>query len=527
LTAATGAAFEPDDDSVAVVIGSGAGGGVLAHELTARGIRVVLLEAGKHIPKEEFRNDELFAYQQLSWLEPRTASGSWAVAKFSPDLPAWSVRAVGGTSIHWGALAFRMREYEFRARTTYGEIEGAALADWPVQLAELAPFYARAEARLGVTGTNEIPLLPVTNNYKVLWNGATRMGYRRVANDRHAINSLPRDGRSSCLQLGFCSQGCKSGAKWATLYAEIPRALATGKLELRAECTALRIEHDSKGRASAVVYADASGAEQRQKARFICVAASAVETPRLLLNSTSSRFPQGLANSSGLVGAHFMKHVTASVFGLFAEPVHMNRGVTMCGTVYDEDRFDAQRGFAGGYLMQGVNMGLPFLAAVSKPGAWGRDFTRYLEKYAHLAGVWLNGEDLPREINRVRLHAERKDRFGMPIADIHVDEHTNDVAIRQHFYAQAAQLMRAAGATDVMQGSTLPASHLMGTCRMSKNPARGVLNSFGRTHDVPNLFVSDGSSFVTSSAENPTLTIVALALRQAGEIERLMGAREI
>jgi choline dehydrogenase-like flavoprotein len=218
--------FELDDDSVVVVIGSGAGGGVLADELTARGIKVVMLEAGKHIAQDDFRNDELFAYQQLSWLEPRTASGSWAVAKFSPDLPAWSVRAVGGTSIHWGALAFRMRDHEFAARSRYGAVDGAALADWPVTAAELAPHYARAETRLGVTGTNDIPLLPVTNNYKVLWNGAKRMGYQRIANDRHAINSVPRDGRSVCLQLGFCSQGCKSGAKWSTLYAEIPRALA-------------------------------------------------------------------------------------------------------------------------------------------------------------------------------------------------------------------------------------------------------------------------------------------------------------
>jgi choline dehydrogenase-like flavoprotein len=360
-----------------------------------------------------------------------------------------------------------------------------------------------------------------------LWNGATRMGYSQVANDRHAINSLPRDGRAACLQLGFCSQGCKSGAKWSTLYAEIPRALATGKLELRAECTALKIEHDAKGRASAIVYADSTGQQQRQKARVVCVAASAVETPRLLLNSASDKFPNGLANSSGLVGAHFMKHVTASLFGVFEKPVHMNRGVTMSGTVYDESRLDTQRGFAGGYLMQGVNMGLPFLAAVSKPGAWGRDFTRYLEKYAHLAGVWLNGEDMPRAGNRVRLHAERKDRFGLPIADVYVDEHANDEAMRAHFYKQAAELMRAAGATDVMQGSTLPASHLMGTCRMSRAPSSGVVNAFGRAHDLRNLYVSDGSTFVTSSAENPTLTIVALAIRQAGEIARAMTAREL
>ncbi|HSN72252.1 MAG TPA: GMC family oxidoreductase, partial [Steroidobacteraceae bacterium] len=465
--------FAHDDASVVVVIGSGAGGGVLASELCRLGVPVVLLEAGKRYSIADFRNDEWFAFQQLSWLDKRHASGTWAPAQNSPDFPAWTVKAVGGTSVHWGALAFRMREHELRARTTYGAIEGTTLVDWPVSSSELAPWYAKAEDALGVTGTHGIPLLPVSNNYIVLHAGAKRAGYARIANDRHAINSRPRDGRPSCLQLGFCSQGCKTAAKWSTLYTAIPQAERTGRLDLRSECTALRIATDEKGRAVGVEYVDREGSRHLQRARVVCLAAGAIETPRLLLLSESSRHPDGLANGSGQVGRNFMKHVNGSVFGLFEKPVHMERGVQMCGTVYDEDGHDPKRGFAGGYLMQGVSLGLPFLAAVAKPGAWGRDFTRFLEQYSHLSGIWLNGEDMPRAGNAITLHATTRDAHGLPVANVHVDEHPNDLALRAHFYRQARGVLEAAGATDVLEGGSLPASHPMGTCRMSAAPEGG------------------------------------------------------
>jgi choline dehydrogenase-like flavoprotein len=512
--------FALDDDSLAVVIGSGAGGAVLAHELCRRGKRVVLLEAGPRLTIDDFRNDELFAFRQLTWFDPRGVSGSWSVAQTSPGFPAYTVKAVGGTTVHWGALAFRMQRHELAAKSTYGEIAGADLADWPVPFAELERYWDLAERRLGVTGTRGLPRLPVTNSYKVLWHGGTRVGYRRIANDRHAINSVPRDGRPPCVQLGFCGQGCKTSAKWSTLYTEIPRAEATGRFELRQSCTALRIEHDKRGRANGVLYADGSGARRLQKAAVVCVAANAIETPRLLLNSASGRFPQGLANDSGCVGRFYMKHVNASIFGLFDRPVHMNHGVQMSGTIYDESVHAPERGFAGGYLMQGVQVGIPFLTAVIRPGAWGREFTKFVEAYPRLAGIWLNGEDLPRADNRVTLHASLKDGYGLPVANVHVDEHPNDLAMRRHFYSRGGAVLRAVGATDVLEGSPLPASHNMGTCRMSAKEGRGVTDAWGRTHEVPNLYVCDGSVFPTSSSRNPTLTIVALAIRQAERIAR-------
>lgn len=512
--------FRLDDDSVAVVIGSGAGGATLAHELCRRGRSVVCLEAGPRLTAADYRNDEFFAFQQLTWLDKRTTSGNWSVARTSPTLPVYTVKAVGGTTNHWGALAFRMQPHELEAKRRYGAVEGADLADWPIPLAELERWWSLAEERLGVTGTHGIPLLPVTNNYRVFEYGARRAGYARVANDRHAINSRPRDGRPGCLQLGFCGQGCKSTAKWSTLYTEIPRAEATRRLDLRERCTALQIEHDARGRASAVVYVDADGRRQRQRAALVAVAGNAIETPRLLLNSASARFPRGLANGSDRVGRCYTKHLSTSVWGLFDRPVHMNRGVTMGGTIYDESRLDPSRGFVGGYLLQAVQLGVPFLAGVIQPAGWGREFTRFVENYDHLSGIWMNGEDLPRADNRITLHPTEKDAHGLPIANVHVDEHANDVAMREHFLQRAEAVLRAAGAKDVLRGVPLAASHNMGTCRMSVRPEDGVTDPYGRAHEVPNLYVTDGSLFPTSSAQNPTLTIVALALRQAERIAR-------
>ena len=515
--------FDLEDQSVAVIVGSGAGGATLANELCQRGKNVVCLEAGPRLTVADYRNDEFFAFQQLTWLDRRSTSGDWSVAKTSPAMPAYTVKSVGGTTNHWGALAFRIQAHELKARSRYSVLPGADLADWPVKLAELEPYWSRAELRMGVTGTHGIPRLPVTNNYKVFDYGARKAGYRHVANDRHAINSVPRDGRPACLQLGFCGQGCKSTAKWSTLYTEIPRAEATGRLDLRPGCMAIRIEHDMRSRATGVVYVDAGGQQHLQRAALVAVAANAIETPRLLLNSASARFPQGLANGSGWVGRGYMKHVSASVWGLFDKPVRMNHGVTMGGTIYDEGRFDVKRGFAGGYLLQAAQVGLPFLAGVIRPDAWGPEFTRYLDQYDHLSGIWMNGEDLPRFTNRVSLHPTEKDALGLPIPNVHVDEHPNDVAMREHFYLNAEAVLQAAGARSVMRGAPLAASHNMGTCRMSARPDDGVTDAYGRSHEVANLYISDGSLFPTSSAENPTLTIVALALRQAENISTHFG----
>ena len=341
-----------------------------------------------------------------------------------------------------------------------------------------------------------------------MYNGAKRIGYKDVHTGRMAINSRARDGRPPCLQLGFCFQGCKSGAKWSTLYAEIPKAEETGLLELRPESMALQIEHDESGKVTGVLYADAAGNQHVQKARAVCVACNSIESPRLLLNSASDMFPDGLANGSGQVGRNYMRHTTGSVYAIFDQPVRMYRGTTMAGIITDESKHDTSRGFAGGYELETLSLGLPFMAAFLEPGAWGPEFSSAMEDYDHMAGMWIVGEDMPQESNRVTLHAEEKDQWGLPIPNVHFDDHANDLAMRNHAYKQGRAVYDAVGATRVFETPPYPSTHNLGTNRMSERPEDGVVNKWGQSHEVGNLFVSDGSQFTTGAAENPTLTIV-------------------
>ncbi len=521
------AKFDLNDDGVVVIVGSGAGGGTLGNELAQKGAKVVILEAGARHEIPDFINDEWASFAQLAWTDMRTTSGTWLVHRDFPNLPAWIVKSVGGSTVHWAGASLRIEPHEFKTRTTYGDIAGANLLDWPLTAEEMAPWYARAEDKMGTTTTNNIPGLPGNNNFKVLQAGATKLGYTQVNTGRMSINSQPRDGRGSCQQIGFCFQGCKSGAKWSTLYTEIPKGEATGRLEVRPNSMALRIEHNAAGRATGVLYADENGNHQLQKARVVAVAGNSIESPRLLLNSASSMFPDGLANSSGQVGRNYMRHLTGSVYATFGKPVHMYRGTTMAGIVRDEARNDPKRGFVGGYELETLSLGLPFYAAFLNPGAWGRSFTSAMDDYANTAGLWIVGEDLPQETNRVTLDPTMKDKHGLPVASVHFDDHPNDVAMRNHAFRQGSAIYEAVGATRTFPTPPYPSTHNMGTNRMSEKPRDGVVNRFGQTHDVANLFVSDGSQFTTSAACNPTLTIVSLAIRQADHISGQMARGEL
>ncbi len=521
------APYDLNDGTVVVVIGTGAGGGTLANELAQKGIDVVALEAGGRYLPDDYINDEWPSFGQLAWTDTRTTSGTWRVARDFSGLPAWIVKAVGGSTVHWAGASLRLQEHEWKARTTYGDVAGANLLDWPIDAAEMAPWYDKAEDKMGVTRTHGIPGLPGNNNFKVLEAGAKALGYTEVHTGRMAINSQPRDERPACHQVGFCFQGCKFGAKWSTAYTEIPAGEKTGHLEVRERAHALLIEHDDKGRVTGVVYADKEGNRQRQAARAVCVAGNSIESPRLLLNSHSSMFPDGLANSSGMVGRNYMRHMTGSVYAIFPQPVRMWRGTTMAGIVQDEARFDASRGFVGGYELETLSIGLPFMAAFLDPGAWGREFSSAMDGYENMAGLWIVGEDMPQLTNAVTLHAEIKDQYGMPVPNVHFDDHPNDAAMRNHAYRQGAAIYDSVGAVRTFPTPPYPSTHNLGTNRMSGKPADGVVNKWGQAHDISNLFVSDGSQFTTGAAENPTLTIVALAIRQADYIASQMSSGAI
>ena len=521
------ATYDLTDDSVVVIIGSGAGGGTLANELCQKGVKVVLLEAGKRTEMEDFVNNEWESFGMISWLDSRSTSGSWRVHNDFGGLPAWICKTVGGSTVHWAGASLRFQEHEFKDKTTYGDIPGANLLDWPITLADLEPYYAKAEDKMGVTRTNGIPGLPGNNNFKVMEYGAKKIGYKEVHTGRMAINSQPRDGRGSCQQIGFCFQGCKSGAKWSTLIAEIPKAEETGKLELRPQSQVLKINHDDSGKVTSVVYADKDGKMQEQKARVVCVAGNSIESPRLLLNSASAKFPDGLANSSGMVGKNYMRHTTGSVYSIFEKPVHMYRGTTMAGIVQDEAINDPKRGFVGGYELETLSLGVPFMGAFLDPGAWGKEFAQHMEMYSHMAGMWIVGEDMPQESNRITLNTDVKDQFGMPTPNVHFDDHANDVAMREHAFKQGFAIHGASGAIKSLRTPPYPSTHNLGTNRMSEKAQDGVVNKHGQTHDIKNLFVSDGSQFTTGAAENPTLTIVTLAIRQADFIADQMSKNEI
>ena len=518
------APFELSDYSVVVIIVTGAGGGVLANELAQKGVSVVALEAGgRHLP-QDFINDEWDSFGQLAWLDPRTTSGDWRVAKDFSGLPAWIVKSVGGTTQHWAGASLRFQEHEWKAKTNYGDVQGASLLDWPIDASEMDPWYTKAEDKLGVTRTGDRPGLPGNNNYKVFEAGAKALGYEQVHTGRMAINSDDKRDRLMCQQTGFCFQGCKWGAKWSAGYVDIPEGEATGNLEVRSESHVARILHNDAGKVTGFEYFDKDGNLQMQKARVVCVAGNSYESPRLLLNSASAMFPDGLANSSGQVGRNYMRHMTGSVYGVFDKPVKMWRGTTMAGIIQDESRHDPSRGFVWGYELETLALGLPFMAAFLDPGGWGREFTTALDQYENMAGMWIVGEDMPQETNRVTLNTDVKDQHGLPVVNVHFDDHPNDIAMRNHAYQQGQAIYDAVGATRTFPTPPYPSTHNLGTNRMSENARDGVVNRWGQTHDIANLFVSDGSQFTTGAAENPTLTIVALAIRQADHLAREMSA---
>ena len=283
----------------------------------------------------------------------------------------------------------------------------------------------------------------------------------------------------------------------------------------------------SSGKVTGVTYFDADGELQRQKARLVCVAGNGIETPRLLLLSDSSKFPHGLANSAGQVGRNYCHQIIGFVWGIFDKPVYSWRGATLAGVIEDEVKNDPSRGFVGGYRIELCTLDLPTLPLVGMPYGWGRDFASLMENYRNMAGMLINGEDMPRAQNRITLNRDVKDAFGLPVANVHVDEHPNDQAMRKHAQTQMSRVYESIGAKRVVLGPTPPATHNTCSARMSANPREGVANAWGQTHDIKNLFISDGSAMTTAGAANPTLTIVALAIRQADYIADQMKSNAI
>jgi choline dehydrogenase-like flavoprotein len=533
-----------------VVIGSGAAGGVLAKELSTAGFDVVVLEQGPYRRPGDFSHDELdvMFFGELtghpSWSDPQTfrrtaAETAQVRAPSAGPPPALYARGVGGSSVHFSANYWRLRPLDFSERSLLGPIAGTGFADWPFSYEELEPYYSRVDWEIGVSGAPgpfdaprsrpyPMPPLPVTSAGALLEKGAAALGLHAQPAPL-AILSRPHNGRPPCMHCGFCMGfGCEVSAKSSTLVAAIPLAEASGRCEIRPLSTVFRIETDARGRVSEVLYLDAAGAQQAQKARAVVLAANGGETPRLLLMSASPQFPDGLANGSGLVGKYLMGNGHSLVHALFDEPLNSYKSVQATRIVHDFYASDPQRGFYGGGGLDARSFiqASPILFAETglPPGTprWGKAHKEALRHgFTRHMAVLGSTTSLALESNNITLDPEVKDAKGRPALRMTYRDHADDLAMMGFLQDRAVEILEAAGAESVWREPVVPQdvhTHLLGTCRMGTDPAMSVVDPFHRSHDIPNLFICDGSSMVTSGRGQPTMTIQALAFRAAEHI---------
>jgi choline dehydrogenase-like flavoprotein len=547
--------YRTQDEVDFVVIGSGAAGGIVANELATAGFAVVVLEQGPYLKAHEFRHDELGYVLNQELMGPmstdpqtmrRTERDQARV--WGPPSPLLYMRAVGGSSIHFTGNYWRFHPVDFSERSLLGDIPGTDFADWPITYQELERYYTRVDWEIGVSGqaganpfdpprSRPYPVgpMPVTSAGVLLERGATRLGLH-ASPAPMAILSQPHDGRNACIHCGFCFLfACEVGAKSSTLASVIPRAEATGRCEIRPNSTVFRIETNAAGRVTRVAYWDAERREQAQRAKAVVLCANGAETARLLLLSTSNGFPQGLANSSGKVGKRLMFNGLSYAGGLFDEPLNEFKSIEVTRVVHDFYDADLKRGFYGGGGIDARFGYYPILYALGglPPDApqWGRDYKRMLGEYFNHT-VYLNGHttSLPVESNSVSLDPTVKDGWGRPALRVTYRDHPDDLATMRFLQDRSVELLEAAGARRVWRypvtESTI-AAHLLGTCRMGDDPRTSVVDRYHRAHDVRNLFICDGSSFVTSGRGQPTMTIQALAYRASEHIARFARRGEI
>jgi choline dehydrogenase-like flavoprotein len=534
-----------------VIVGSGAAGGVLAKELSAAGFDVVVMEQGPWEQPAQFTHDELAVERELVMLNKAfEPNQTFRRSASEPTVPAGRGilyrRAVGGSSVHFAANYWRFRPSDFKECSMLGPMSGTGFADWPITYEELEPYYTKVDWEVGVSGAPgaadpprsrayPMPPLPNKSSGVLLEKAAATLGlHAQVA--PMAIASQPYDGRSACGACGRCAYyGCEFGAKSSSLVTMIPKAVATGRCEVRTDATVFHIETSASGRVTGVVYWDKDGLERRRSARAVILAANGAETARLLLLSTSRRFPHGLANSSGNVGRYIMFNGAAYTNGRFAHPLNEYKGPVATRVVLNFYESDPERGFYGG---GGIDARFPYgpiAFAVNGlpenvPG-WGIDYKHALrDYYTHTMRFMSHITSLPVATNTVTLDPDHRDRWGRPGLCLTYTDHPDDMKAKRWFQQRTQEMMEAAGATHVWNLPVLPVDggvHLLGTARMGNDPRTSVVDRYHRAHDVRNLFICDGSSFVTSGRGQPTMTIQALAFRAAEHISRFARSHEI
>ncbi|RKH39509.1 GMC family oxidoreductase [Corallococcus sicarius] len=539
------------------IIGSGAGGAPLALELGRAGFKVVVLEKGRHYQAKDFVHDEILNsrrnfFMPLPWEEPHLVRHG-AKARYERSNTAWTANCVGGGTVHMSGYFYRLKPVDFRLRSTLGAVPGSTVADWPISYEELAPFYDKAEAEMGVSGQAvphpfaeprsgpyPLPPLDVHPVASEIDKACSALGWHSTPTAR-GILSKPYKGRASCAYCALCgSYGCETGAKSGTNASLIPAALATGNVELRPGSMARSVEVDRQGRAKSVVYLDKDGVTQEQPAKIIIVSATAVESARLLLNSTSSRFPQGLANGSGLVG----KNLLFSSFGASRAIFRTSKQKEARPWLTDPAPFvnrsvqdfylmpDARHGFRkGGTLGFMWSHPNPIFAAVGlagagKTGVFGKELKDRMRAYrdSRILEFEVYAEFLPTPGTSVTVEPGVKDKYGIPVAAITLERHPADYAATRFLVERGEEVLLRLDPDHVervgTQGETTILQH--GTCRFGDDAASSVLDKHCRAHEVPNLYVVDGSFMPTAGSVPSTLTIAANSFRVADHLVRTL-----
>jgi len=499
---------EPVD---AVIIGTGAGGAPVFARLAQAGLRVVALEAGQAwTPGTDFATDER-SQDKLFWNDERLSAGDDPIGFGRNN----SGIGVGGSTLHYTAYTPRAHPDDLRLHTDFG-----VAVDWPISYDDLAPYYDELEQFLGISGPTPYPWgpprtagyplapLPLNSAAQLMQRGCSALGLRTSPAANAALSApyyQPGAGwRPACTNRGYCQAGCSVGAKGSMDVTYIPLALQAGG-EVRPECFVTEIETGKDGRVSGVVYTQ-HGKTLRQATRAVFLCGGAIETPRLLLINS-------LANASGQVGKNFMAHTGLQVWGQFAEETRPWKGIPG-GLISEDTHRPKDADFAGGYLLQSIGvMPVTYASQLARgSGLYAKDMLRHMEQYNHVAGINILGEGLPYEHNRVELSNET-DARGLPKPRIFYTAGDNETRLTAHANRTMRAIWDAAGATNVWGFNRH--AHIIGTCRMGKNPANSVVNSNGEAHDVPGLYIADNSIFPTALSCNPALTIMALSLRIA------------
>ena len=517
-----------------LIVGAGASGAAIAWSLLETRMRILCLEQGPKLEDKEFpsRDDdyELSRYGKFS-CDPnvRKLPQDYPINSENSPITPVNFNAVGGSTINFLAHWPRMKPSDFRARTLDGVAD-----DWPLDYATLEPFYNMNDSNTGVSGlagnpayppySPPMPPIPIGTLGQTLANGFNKLGWHWWPSDV-AIQSRDQDGRSKCVNAGTCDLGCAAGAKGGTNFSYWPTLESAG-VELRTGCRVREILVDNKtGFATGVLYHGTDGQVYEQKAEMVVVACNGVGTPRLLLNSKSELFPEGLANRSGMVGKNLMFHPLTGVSGVFDQPMKGHEGPMACSILSQEFyENNPNRDFVRGYGLHSGRSTTPMTHAlggygVDNPIPWGSEHREIMDDiYPYLASLTVVTEDLPEEHNCVTLDPTLTDSDGIPAPKINYRLGDNTLKMLKHGKAKAEEVLLAAGAKRILDKSPdgevwwRAGWHQMGTCRMGDNPDGSVVNGWGRSHDVKNLFIVDGSIFVTAGAVNPTSTIQALSL---------------